>query len=703
MKCFAILALFFILLGVPQSADGLSEQDLLYPTTGHWGEVRSVVHAPNQDRVVTAGEDGSIRVWSTVRPSLLRVHSVSPRALSHLTLHPSLPHAAVIENSGSSRPVLSVWNWDTGRKVFRTELQTEPLSMAYSPNGSFLVFTIESLNSVVIVSPETGEVLDHGVQRTGIASYFTVSGSETTLMAYTPGNGRFTYYNIEDGRVLQTVNSESHLENLTILPNRRLSVAQRGSDLLLVDILRGGVLDRVGIPSIRSIAVNERNSDIAVVHQQNGRYYYRTWYIHENRLQEREQLLRELNRPPVLVAFFDGKSLVASKDGTLSYYFAQSRYPRILSSDRRLPVNGIAYSGGQLYLQADDTFLQFSGLVSASTTDLGLSLRSLSESFLSFPPEGEYTVHGALLGKLWFRRTDLPKPHLYQLRTEQDSTISASLYDFDSAIVGHQVAMDRILIETEAGQVLLWDPALGMVEYTHSASEISAYAYHPVHGLSIGTNSAAGSGRTLVHIDPSTGETVPLATPAFITTDIVFSDETGSLYALGLEQSTSGMLYTRLDRWSGPGFSVHENLYRTLGADWSARLAAVPGTDTIWALPATGRIQVWNHSGKLAVDSGDEFYVDLGVYGDLVYTIHRSGAVSFYSASKAEKLLTLYLFRDRAWAAITPNQQFLLSAGAVPEDYLVLVSERTQPDAQYPATLTRFRLPLPALPASHEP
>lgn len=695
MKRFALLAVFIVLLGVSQRADALAGQDRLYPATGHWGKVHSVAYSPNQERLVTAGEDGTIRVWSIGIPRLLRIHSVSAGSLSHLALHPNQPHAAVIENSGSSRPVLSVWNWDTGRRVFRIELQTEPLSLAYSPNGSFLVFTLESLNSVVMISPETGEVLEHGVKRTGIASYFTVSGSEATLMAYTPGNGRFTYYNIQDGRVLQTVSSEAQLENLTILPSRRLLVAQKDSELIVVDILRGNVVDRVDIPNIRSIAVNDRNSDIAVLHSQNGRYYYRTWNILQNRLQEREQLLRELNRPPVLVAFFDGKSLVSSEDSTLSYYFANSRYPRILSSDRRLPVQGIAYSGGQLYLQADETFLQFSGLRSASATGIGLSLRSLSESSLNFPSEGSYAVHGAVLDKLWFTRTDSRQPHLYQLQTAHNSTIVPSEHEFDSNVIGHQVAMNRILIETEDSQVLLWNPDSGKVEYTHSAPEISAYAYHPVHGLSIGTNSAAGSGRTLVHINPTTGETIPLTTPAFITTDIAFSDDTGSIYALGLEQSASGVLYTRLDRWSGPGFSVHENLYRTVGADWNARLAAIPATDVIWALPSTGRIQVWNGASRLSVDAEDEFSVNLGVYGDLVYAIHRSGAVSFYSASRTQKLLTLSLFRDREWVAVTPEQQFLLSVGAVPEDYLILVSERELPDAQQPLTLTRFRLPLP--------
>lgn len=695
MERFTLLAFFIILFGVIHSPGAVAEQDRLYPAIGHWGEVQLVEHSPGLARLVTAGEDGSIRVWSTGVPRLLRAHTISPHPLSHLTLHPSRPHAAVIERSGSSRPVLSVWDWDTGTRVFRSELPSAPLSIAYSPNGTFLVYTTESIDSVVKVSPENGSVIEHGVTRTGIVSYFTVSGSETTLMAYTPGNGRFTYYNITDGRVLQSVQSEPQLEKLAILPNRRLAVGVQGSDVVVVDILRGGIIDRVEIRNVRSLSVNDVNSDIGVLHSHNGRYYYRTWYIDRNRLGEREQLMRELNRPPIGLRFFDGKSLVASQDGTLSYFFAQSRYPRILSSNRRLAVRGIAYSAGQLYLQSDETFLQFSGLSSASTTSLGLSLRNLAESSLQLPSEGSYAVHGAVLGNLWFRRTDVPQPHLYQLQAGQSDTVTPSAYQFDSDIVGHHVAKDRILVETLAGQVQLWNPRTAQVEYTHSAPQISAYAYHPVHGLSIGTNSAAGSGRTLVHINPGTGETIALSTPAFITTDVVFSDHTGSLYALGIEHSSSGLLYTRLDRWSGAGFLTQENLYRTPGADWNARLASVPGSDKVWALPSTGRIQVWDAGGQLSVDAEGEFYVDLGVYGDLVYAVHRSGAVSFYSATKTQKLLTLYLFRDREWVAITPEQQFLLSAGAVPEDYLILVSEQQPSDSLAPVSLSRFRLPLP--------
>jgi len=346
-------------------------------------------------------------------------------------------------------------------------------------------------------------------------------------------------------------------------------------------------------------------------------------------------------------------------------------------------------------LQADETFLQFSDLSSASASRLGVSLRSLSESALRLPTEGSYTIHGALLDKLWFQRTDLPQPYLYQLSTNDSNEFTPVNREFDSSIVGAKVAHDRILVETAAEQVLLWNPRTDRIEYTHSTPEISAYAYHPVHGLSIGTNSAAGSGRTLLHINPDTGETIPLSITAFITTDIVFSDVTGSLYALGLEQSSSGELYTRLDRWSGSGFAQHENLYRSPGADWTAQLASIPASDDVWFLPASGHIQVWNNQNHLSLDVKDEFYLEMGVYGDLVYAVHRSGAVSFYSASQKQKLLTLYLFRDREWLAITPEQQFLLSAGAVPEDYLILISENPHSVPQPPVPLSSFRLPLP--------
>ncbi|MCA1754429.1 MAG: WD40 repeat domain-containing protein [Spirochaeta sp.] len=675
MKRFMLLVTFIILLIIGQNADASDERYRLYPAVGHWGEIHEIEYSAGLARLVTAGEDGTIRVWTTDVPRLVRAHSISPYALTHLALHPELPHAAVIENSGTSRPLLSVWNWETGSSVFRTELQAKPLSIAYSPKGSFLVSTFESRDSVVLMSPDTGEIIEHGVQRTGIVSDFTVSGSETTLMAYTPGNGRFTYYNIQDGRVLQTVHGEARLERLNILPNNRLAVAVQDSEILLVDILRGSVLNRIAIPNIRSLAINKDSSDISVLHRQDGRFYYRTWQIHQNRLQERRNLVRELNRPPVVSEFFNDKLLIASEDGTLSYYFARSRYPRILSADRRLAVHGLAYSAGFLYLQSDDTFLQFSDLSSASASKLGVSLRTLSESSLRLPTEGSYSIHGALLDKLWFRRTDLLQPFLYQLPTGHATELTPFNHEFDSNILGVEVTHNRILVETAADQVLLWNPRTDQIEYTHSTPEISAYAYHPVHGLSIGTNSAAGSGRTLLHINPDTGETIPLSIPAFITTDIVFSNDTGSLYALGLEQSSAGELYTRLDRWSGSGFAQHENLYRSPGADWTAQLASVPASDDVWFLPASGRIQVWNNQNRHSLDAEGEFYQEIGVNGDLVYAVHRSGAVSFYSASQKQKLLTLYLFRDREWLALTPDPQTV----------------------QPPPSLTRFRLPLPVV------
>lgn len=510
-------------------------------------------------------------------------------------------------------------------------------------------------------------------------------------MVYTPGNGRFSYRSITDGSVLQTVQSQPGLENIQIFPNRRFAAASLNDELVLVDLLRGSLLDRTKVPSIRAIAVDPRTSDIGVVHTQSSRSYFRTWRVEQNRLREHDFLLREPARVPALLLYFEGKALLTFEDGTLGYFFAHSRFPRIMATDRRLAITGIVHTGEQLYLQTEDSFLELSGFgLGSEPSVLGLSLRSLAESSIRLPEHQRYAVQGTRDGTLYLNRTDLPVNTLFTLSKLGDGVVAVE-HEFEAGILEHRVVSDRILVRTAANEVLIWNPRTMEIEYRHAAREISSFTYHPRFGLSVGTNSAAGGGRTLVHVNPVTGETVPLETPAFIITDVAFSDLDGSLYALGLEHGRDGMLYTRLDKWSGSGYGQHTTLYRQPGSDGTAQLAAVPNSNRVWALVSSGRLRLWDGVLELGLSAEPEFYSQLGVYGDLVYAIHRSGAVSFYSAATNTRVLTLYLFRDHEWVAITPDNRYLISAGAVPEDYLILVS----PSGAHAGSLREFRLPLP--------
>jgi Tol biopolymer transport system component len=99
---------------------------------GHKGAVMSVAYGPDGSRILSGGEDGTMKLWETETGRELRTFSGHKAAVTSVAFSPDGSMAV----SGSSDGTLRLWDIASGRELHATDsLGWKIAGVAFSPNG----------------------------------------------------------------------------------------------------------------------------------------------------------------------------------------------------------------------------------------------------------------------------------------------------------------------------------------------------------------------------------------------------------------------------------------------------------------------------------------------------------------------------------------------------------------------------------------
>ena len=196
---------------------------------GHIGPVRTLSFSPDGNTLATAGQDKQIRLWDVDRGKLLKTFSGYTDSVRNVQFHPTRPLLASASNDKSIR----LWNWRTGQLVKHFPLSVRCRSLAFHPNGNWLVCGRED-GPIEIRDSDSGRIRKTLTGHSDDVRTIVFSPDGRT-MASGCRNGVVRLWQAATGAELMSLQTTgAQINSLTFSPNGRiLAGASHDSNIIL--------------------------------------------------------------------------------------------------------------------------------------------------------------------------------------------------------------------------------------------------------------------------------------------------------------------------------------------------------------------------------------------------------------------------------------------------------------------------------------
>ncbi|NBC28451.1 MAG: hypothetical protein GVY29_00490 [Spirochaetes bacterium] len=669
MKRGVLLLAFALILGGTGVADVLVN-------TSHAGAVRDMQITEDGEHLISVGEDGKLKVWDREGRDIRASWQLSMLSLVRLELHPEEPRAAVLEYDGASRVFLSVWDWQTGEPVFRRSLEELPLVMKFSPQGTFLVTSKPTFDSVTILDAETGRERPFVDQGFGIVTYATVSQSERNIMTYTGAGGRIRYFDLSSGRELQSASAVAGLEHLTLLTNRRYALGASATGLVVVDILDGDVEDSYALTNITGIERELDSNQVVVRRVEEGEDTLLRFTADGNNIRRQFTAAVSVGSEATTFTGYGGAMYSASRDGTIHYFRPGGRLRNIFARNVVESVSDVAAGFQSLVAATEERIVRFSSDIFTRPLEQPRYLRyrvteNPTDAAVLLEPAGGRDV------LMW--RLEDPKARIWSYDPILNQVDIFT--DTEAPVRRLSAHQDGILVLSTSGSFSdLSRDNLGTI-FSYNALGMEHVILTPRVGILVGKSRTDDFSSALLRIDPETGETVPIRTDERLIFDMAYDGE-GDLYTLGL-RNRGGDTETVLRRRSGRNFMASDSSLTAAGEHLNGHVIYDERSESAFAIvdqPTPYRIRRRNQS---VVETAQHRASRIAVVENTLVAANTDGSISFWSVEAGNHLGDLYLFRGGDWALLTADGRYA-APSRFDESYLRYVpsSRRDRRDLQ---------------------
>ncbi len=652
-------------------ASGRIPDSGLQLNTGHRGAVTSMASWRGGSFVVSAGVDGTLRVWDP-RDGSLRHTVVLGGVPSALVAHPWLPRVFAALGDGSEER-LAAWDWEQGLELFTIPLGDPPLFLGLSRTAGSLLVGRASVDGLWLLDPTTGERQPGLESGTGIVTFAVTSRDERTVMTYQP-SGSLVYRDRATGGILQSRRVPGDLADLGLSSDRRYLIGRSGEWLVSVDAIDGAETDRLRIAGLRTMEVWGAADRVVVAAEDESGPSLRTVSVSAGRFDATRSAWRVAQTPTAL-SYGHEKLFAGLPDGTILTFDLRDPEPAaaVLARDERLAILDVAVAGTTMVLATRAGLVTLTGgFVGGSPLRLAAGVRTGIAARVLAAPFGERTASTMRVTALDAERVLVwsdGEPGIAVLHLPEhlvgmpQPPLPAPLANLD-ATGGTIAAVDR------TGRVALLAAHTGklLTESGDGTSISPATVFETLRAVRIaGTTDAvaaardggpalvaalAGLGRmgaSIVSIAAATGETVAMPDRRSFVYDLAYDPDAGALYSLGVHAGAGSR--TTLMLHAGPGLDQRRALFVSAGEDLRASVAVEPadaaGGRVFFSL--AGQVRLWDGRRiRPLAETGREAR-RLAVHQGRVYAVNSDGTLSAWSADTLAHQFDLHVWRDFEW------------------------------------------------------
>ena len=675
--------------------------------TSHRGAIHDLAYDAQRRLLFSAGDDGTVRVWSHDRRTIIRHLRLGAVRVLRIALHPDRPLLAAVARSTRGEDLLEVWDWQSGRRLYRHRLDAAPLHVGFTSLGTSLVYSRALFDSVMFLEPATGERQTRLPAAFGIVSYVATSTNERTIMTYQP-TGEVRYWDAATLAVKGVIPTLPGLESIALSADSNLLVARAGDDVVAIDVVTGAVRSRLAVSRQAKVAVADQFARLGVLQpdDQTDHGFVLQQHTLDRALTARTEYRLYLDDSPTAVAYA-GHTLFFAAAGAIWEARATAAEP-FVRDELVVPV-ALAADGGTLLVatrrrivvarlqRSAATLVSGYAPLTAATrlprlatasvlrnpfgTDVGLTAVPSAASRLPRPSAGlppasrqPDSDDGAIL--VWNRAgatgrlgTLDPRTGRYRMR----------MSGFDAPLSQVSLVGGRLLLLDGLGNIALYpvDEVLNASGTTAPKSEGQFWAPGTSKVVSFGDHLIAGRTRAsdmttpLLKIDATHAETLLIPDDALLIYDLA-QHASGQLLTLGVEPpqdgADRGRMRTVLRMREGGDLARQRVVHGFPGEDLSAALVEAPDRQRVYSTLGADRVRVWDGTRLRELERTDRQPRELVVAGDLLVARNSDATFTVWNRFTRSVMFHFFLFRDFNWIVVQPNGDYFHSPGA--ERYL---------------------------------
>ncbi|MFW6364229.1 MAG: hypothetical protein ACOC0D_10320, partial [Spirochaeta sp.] len=278
-----------------------------------------------------------------------------------------------------------------GRHGYRIQIDDNPIHMDFSPQGSYLAYSLPRWDSISIHNARTGRRLNYLRSVGGIKTFFTFSRTEANIMTYQATTGELSYYSVTQGRELSRASTVSNLSNLKML-GTRFVVGTRPGQILVIDVVNGDVAARAETPDIKSIIVDSESSTIGLIKQQNADNPYAEYSFEGTRLIAAETRPPDLPSTIQRAAYHNRAVLTAGRDHKLRWHHRDSDLHFLFQAADLQPVRSLTLTGQQLHFSTEQGTVSIISDIFSRSLSRGIHVNEVTERISNPPNSTEFGI-----------------------------------------------------------------------------------------------------------------------------------------------------------------------------------------------------------------------------------------------------------------------------------------------------------------------
>ncbi|HET6449688.1 MAG TPA: WD40 repeat domain-containing protein [Spirochaetia bacterium] len=683
-RALALAAMLGAVLTAPGFGSAQGEDTRALIDSGHAGAVRGMELDDRSGLLFTAGQDGTVRIWDPSSGDLQRVLQVTQLQAGRIAVSPVAPMLAVVVSDGSGGSFLAVWDWEQERQLYRVPLREEPLFVRFSPMGTYLLYGESSWQGLKILQAASGAPVAFHPEGFGIVGFAEMSRSEKLVMTYQV-SGRITYWDVATGARTMDVPTVAYLSGIRISEDRGVLVGSTATEIVRVDAVSGVVRGRAPFSGATSLDLSDSGDEISALSGP-ARVISR-WTVTGDSLSVAAPRGR-LPGSPALVAYGKDALYVADAAGGLD----------------RIDADGSVTTFGKNVVASLTGFDVAPGLVALasrawvrvlSVGDMAATRfpSSIHTRFSTNPLPGDTGLAFLDPGRLLAWGTGSTAPGLALLDLSAAAGPGAAFAGiaspFRAGLTALRVSADELIGVESGGTIRVADPRTGASRFdTRIAGAQAAVRVSPGE-LVAARNTSGSQPGSLVRLNLSTGETVPLADRNLFTYCLLLDRNSPSgpaLYSIGVDSARK----TNLLLHDGPGFERETVLDTVPQENLDARLSLDPDRHVLFATMGQDRAVSWDGHELKVLSLHNTVPTRLLVRSGLAFSLNKDSTVTVADAGSGERLADLALFADGEWCVVFSDGHYAASTGgdahvrvfadgspvSTPEDYRLRIEVR---------------------------